>query len=77
MHSQGLLSFNSDTTDEAPLDLGAIHARCTRSCRIDDLYEHGFKGFADYGADFKRMTSCVQGHDEVLATLRGPVDLPE
>jgi hypothetical protein len=57
--------------------LEEIRARCSRGGRIDDLYEHGFKGFADYGADFKRMTTCAQGQDEVLATLRGAVDLPE
>lgn len=46
-------------------------------CRIDDLYDRGFKGFADYGPDFKRMTDCVQGQDEVLAIFRGGIDLPE
>ncbi|KAF8508000.1 hypothetical protein JB92DRAFT_3121331 [Gautieria morchelliformis] len=77
IHSQGLLSFDVESTDDAPLNLTGIQERCMRPCRIEDLYEHGFKGFADYSADFKRITSCVQGQDEVLATLRGPVDLPE
>ncbi|KAF8503015.1 ketoacyl-synt-domain-containing protein [Hysterangium stoloniferum] len=77
LHSRGLLTFNTDNTDDEPLDLAAIQTRCKRVCRIEDLYEHGFKGFADYSSDFRRITYAVQGEDEVFVTLRGAIDLAD
>lgn len=74
VHSRGLLSFEANGIDDTPLDLSQIKERCPRVARVEDLYEHGFKGFTNYGDDFKRITSCVQGKDECLAFLRGSVN---
>ncbi|GJJ10518.1 Type I Iterative PKS [Clathrus columnatus] len=77
IHSRGLLSFDADDTDDIPLNLIQIQERCPRVARVEDLYDHGFKGFTSYGDDFKRIISCVQGKDECLAFLRGSEGLPE
>lgn len=77
IHSRGLLSFEVAGIDDTPLNLSQIQGRCPRIARVEDLYDYGFKGFTNYGDEFKRITSCVQGKDECLAFLRGSVDIPE
>ncbi|GJJ15309.1 Type I Iterative PKS [Clathrus columnatus] len=76
LHSRGILTYEPDETDETPLDLTSIKSRCSQSCRIDNIYEHGFKGYADYSNEFRRINSCIQGEDELFATFRGSVGLP-
>lgn len=77
IHSRGILSMEIDESNSSPLNVAAIKSRCTQACRIEDLYDHGFKGFADYSAEFRRMTSCVRGDDELFAVLQGAAGLSE
>ncbi|KIJ38998.1 hypothetical protein M422DRAFT_230841 [Sphaerobolus stellatus SS14] len=77
LHSRGLLTFDTDNTDDLPLDIPSITSRCPNTPSISSLYTHGFAGFASYTPDFKRILSVVQGQDELFATLRGSIGLPE
>jgi hypothetical protein len=53
------------------VDLYAIRIRCQTNLRVQDLYDYGFRGFADFGPDFRRVLSCAAGKDELLVTIRG------
>lgn len=59
------------------VNIEAVRSRCQTPRKISDLYDFGFKGYADYGPEFRRIRSCSSGGDELLLSLRGRDSSPQ
>ncbi|KAJ7865588.1 hypothetical protein B0H14DRAFT_3133338 [Mycena olivaceomarginata] len=71
VHAEGLLVTESSTAEDnfPPLDFNTIRQRC-KTVDMRGFYET-LNSFAQYGPQYRRVSSCYLGNNEALVEVRG------
>ncbi|KAJ7865579.1 hypothetical protein B0H14DRAFT_2347885, partial [Mycena olivaceomarginata] len=72
VHAEGLLVTESSTAEDnfPPLDFNTIRQRCKTVDMRGRFYET-LNSFAQYGPQYRRVSSCHLGNNEALVEVRG------
>ncbi|EPQ58589.1 ketoacyl-synt-domain-containing protein [Gloeophyllum trabeum ATCC 11539] len=68
---KGLLSHEDASECRPTLDLEAIRRDCNLPFDVQAIYEQGFKQYASFSPEYRRILSCYTGPGQALVEVRG------